>query len=208
KENIKKEAPLDSNYFKINISNFYEIIKKTLLRELYEETGIKINDRDFEKRIEFLGIIDEEISSVGKVHLGFVYLYKLSKDESIKPVDNEIDYYQFLKVEQIYDIWNEFEKWSILAFSLLNITKTIIYISDKNLIDHKKINFFDIYGFTEFLELIIEENNTDYFESFLNFINFEKQSKKFWYYLEEEEKFYKFKTLAKKCGLIQIKNES
>ncbi|MFN3412355.1 MAG: hypothetical protein ACK4YF_09375, partial [Exilispira sp.] len=51
KENIKKEAPLDSNYFKINISNFYEIIKKTLLRELYEETGIEINDRDFEKRI-------------------------------------------------------------------------------------------------------------------------------------------------------------
>lgn len=208
KENLMKEAPCDSKCFKINLSNFYEIIKKTLIRELYEETGIKINDRDFEKKIEFMGIIDEEISSVGKVHVGFVYLYKLSKDEIIKPVDEEIDYYQFLRIDEIYDIWNAFEKWSILAFSLLNITKTIIYISDKKLTDHKKINFFDKYGFTEFVELIIEKNNTDYFESFLNFILFEKQSKKFWYYLEEEDKFYKFKTLAEKSGLIRIKNES
>lgn len=198
---------LDEKRFKLSINDFYEIIKITLIREIYEETGIIIDKNGFEERCEFLGIINEDISDVGKVHLGFVYLYKLFDDKKLSPVEEEIEFFEFNDIEKLYNIWESLERWSILALSLLNINKTLIYISNKNLTTEKKIKFFDIFGFSEFIEYIYNKNDEDNFKVFLSFIHSTEKGKMIYYFLENEGEYINYKTLLDENGFIQIKDK-
>jgi predicted NUDIX family phosphoesterase len=202
---------LEKEIFKLSINNFYEVIKITLMREIYEETGIKIDKNGFEKRLKFLGIINEEISDVGKVHIGFVYLYKLLDNEKVSPVEDEIDFFEFYEIGKLYDLWDKLERWSILALSLLNIDKTLIYISDKNLIIEKKVKFFENFGFTEFIEYIVEDiherNDEENLKIFLSFISSTQKKKKLYYYLENESHFTNYIALLNENGLTQVKDK-
>lgn len=199
-----EDSTLEKDKFNLDIDDFFEIIKLTLLRELYEEVGIKIDKNDFDKKLKFLGIINEEISSVGKVHLGFVYLYEILNNEKITLIDKEIDFFEFYDPIKIQKIWDSLEKWSILALSLLNINKTLLYISDKNLNLEKKANFFNNHSFTEFIEFIDQYDDIVNFKIFLDFIISSKNDKKLYFYVDNEEKFSKINSILHENGLIKI----
>lgn len=191
--------------FKLDSKSFFHIVKIALIREIYEETGIKLNLSENEKSLEFLGFINEDISSVGKVHLGIVFLYNLDQDANmINPIDKEIDYFRFIKEKELIDIWDSLERWSLLALSLIDIDKTMIYISNKNMNAKKKSEFFNNFGFTEFVEYLSEIEVIENFKSFLEFLLSLKKEKKIYFYIDENTKFPKIKDLCIANNLIEI----
>jgi len=85
-----------------------------LKRELYEETGIPFEQ--FQSR--FCGIINEEISKVGKTHLGFVYCLKASSTRLNYQFCNELALNGFETIDSFLKEY-EHEHWSGLALQLI-----------------------------------------------------------------------------------------
>lgn len=193
--------------FKLDLNLFSKLIMVTLLREIYEETGISLDEKSIDKNIEFIGIINEDISPVGKVHIGFVYLFRLDKNQKIKPVDDEISYFEFITQKDIFSFWDTLEKWSILALSLLGIDKTLIYINDKRLTKSKKSYFFNNFGFTQFVEYITKNEDVENFKLFLDVVLKKDENKKYFYFIENEEKFCEFENICHSFDLSKIKTK-
>jgi predicted NUDIX family phosphoesterase len=87
-----------------------ETIKKAALRELKEEFSDKVN-----YELIFKGIINEEITDVGKNHLGFVFKTLAKKNEYID--SKEIGNIEWVNIHNIN--LSEFELWSQMAFELI-----------------------------------------------------------------------------------------
>ncbi|GEM_PF-76627 len=211
KEDIENEIELrdlldkrNNNFFKLDHKKFFQILNIVIKREIYEEIGIILDEKKIEN-LQFLGIINEDISSVGKVHLGFVFIYKYDNNiEKIKPIDDEIDYFEFASINEIYDKWESFEKWSILALSLIDITKTLIYISFNKLNTIKKINFFKDHQITEFIEFITKDDDSDKFKVFIEFF-LSLERKRIYFFIEKDD-YPKIKDLCNKFNLTQLKD--
>lgn len=87
-----------------------ETIKKAAIRELNEEFSDKVK-----YNLTFKGIINEEITKVGKVHLGLVFKTNVNRCDYIK--SNEIGKIEWVTLEIAKS--PEFELWSQMAAELL-----------------------------------------------------------------------------------------
>lgn len=87
-----------------------ETIKKAAIRELNEEFSNKVN-----YELIFKGIINEEITDVGKNHLGFVFKTRVKKNEYIP--SKEIGNIDWINLHNIN--LAEFELWSQMAIKLI-----------------------------------------------------------------------------------------
>lgn len=90
-----------------------QIAANCLMREFSEETGLYLESRP----VEFLGLINEEETSVGKVHLGLVYRIMAQNPEEIRPSE-ELANFQWTTVEEVKKL--PLEHWSRLAMLLLD----------------------------------------------------------------------------------------
>lgn len=119
------------NWFNLNMEVLQKIIYHCAIREIYEETGIIVKENNngsmtetfdkTHKNLEFIGLINEDESSVGNVHLGLVYIYKIGdlKKTKIEPKDNEIKKHIFCKSSNILERFTNLELWSKLALELI-----------------------------------------------------------------------------------------
>ncbi|PID26396.1 MAG: hypothetical protein CR982_10555 [Candidatus Cloacimonadota bacterium] len=96
-------------------------IESCIMRELYEESCGQI---PFDKsKLSFLGIINEEITKVGKVHLGAVYLLNTEVDKlDFDSEEDELSKHCWLSKEDILNS-KKLEMWSEMALNLLESNK-------------------------------------------------------------------------------------
>lgn len=80
-------------------------------RELNEELSLTLLHD-----LKFLGIINEELTKVGRTHLGFVFLYELFDDDTIVKSD-EIKDLKF--IDNKFSNQYQLELWSTLVIKLL-----------------------------------------------------------------------------------------
>ncbi len=96
-----------------DIDNEFNIktLKKAAIRELNEEFSDKIN-----YKLIFKGVINEEITEVGKNHLGFVFHTVLEKNDYIKSIEiGNIEW-----ISKTNQIDSKFELWSQMALELIS----------------------------------------------------------------------------------------
>lgn len=92
-------------------SNLVKILYTSLKRELEEEINISVTND-----CTLLGIIFEDETEVGKVHLGVVFYYEIEDKQSVT-LSDEI---QSLEWQYLNDTHNQnLETWSFLAINLL-----------------------------------------------------------------------------------------
>lgn len=93
----------------MNESEIMEIARKGARRELHEElTGVHATE------CSFLGVINEEITKVGRVHTGFVYYVRLQKPA--RP-GKELHDLEWLPKDEI--LRKRTELWTSLALGLI-----------------------------------------------------------------------------------------
>ncbi len=89
------------------------LVEAGLFREILEETGISGRNQ----HPEFLGVINEETTEVGKVHFGLVYSAEIENPEVFNPSD-ELSSFQWIKMPAARNL--KMEHWSGLAMDLLS----------------------------------------------------------------------------------------
>lgn len=89
-----------------------EILKTGLNREIQEETGLVPTSMS----PEFMGIINEEVTSAGRVHLGLLYRLVVSDNKMLRP-SKELSQFQFVPVSRIKDF--KLEHWSEFSLELI-----------------------------------------------------------------------------------------
>lgn len=82
-------------------------------RELQEELIIQTP-----YRLQCVGLINDDLTEVGRVHLGLVYLAEVDQP-AIRPRENQICQSGFFSVGQLFQNFQEFETWSQLCLEAL-----------------------------------------------------------------------------------------
>jgi len=95
--------------------SFENILKNGMQRELDEELARRVSGDP----IEFIGIISEDITPVGSVHMGAVYLIRTQDPEGYLPGD-ELHSFTWHATQKLSQL--NLELWSELALELLNIS--------------------------------------------------------------------------------------
>jgi predicted NUDIX family phosphoesterase len=83
-----------------------EAYEMALRRELEEE--VEIASRGTSRRV---GLINDDSTPVGQVHLGVVHVYELERP-AIRPRENDLAEPGFIAAERLRDDWDAFETWS------------------------------------------------------------------------------------------------
>jgi predicted NUDIX family phosphoesterase len=100
-----------------NMNNFNELLMENLERELKEELNITYIERE----IEIVGLINNELDDVGKVHLGILAIIDL--DEEATVTVNEVDQLKGYWVTASYLLekkqFDRLEAWSQICVPLL-----------------------------------------------------------------------------------------
>ena len=104
---------INSNDCRSGDDSLSAIIKNGLERETSEEFRSLPKDTD----TVFHGVINEERTAVGHVHLGLVYRMHVWKREEIEPGD-ELDFFRWFPTEKIFQ--RPLELWSRLAMNLVD----------------------------------------------------------------------------------------
>ena len=95
--------------------SFENILKTGMQRELDEE----LTQRVLNDPIEFIGIISEDITPVGSVHMGAVFLIRTQDPKGYLPGD-ELHSFTWHATQKLSQL--NLELWSELALELLNIS--------------------------------------------------------------------------------------
>lgn len=82
-------------------------------RELEEEIRIETEYQD-----RRLGLINDDLTEVGKVHLGVVHLFEL-KEPNVKPNELDIAECGFATLRELLSQREEFETWSQICLEML-----------------------------------------------------------------------------------------
>lgn len=89
------------------------LYRRGLERELAEEVNLGAEYRE-----QLVGLINDDETPVGKVHLGVVHLFDL-EEPSVTSAEAELAEGQFLPVEQILAEIDSYESWSQIAVRAL-----------------------------------------------------------------------------------------
>lgn len=84
----------------------FEAYAMALQRELAEEVAIESPGQ-----LRLIGLINDDSTAVGSVHLGVVHLYDLDTP-SLSPLENDLADAAFIPIEELLDDWDAFETWS------------------------------------------------------------------------------------------------
>jgi len=90
-----------------------EAYESALWRELGEEVEIASPGR-----MRLVGLINDDATAVGQVHLGVVHLYELERPE-VAPREEGLAAAEFLAIPTIWTIRQEFETWSQICIESL-----------------------------------------------------------------------------------------
>lgn len=93
--------------------SFENILKNGMQRELDEELARRVSGDP----IEFIGIISEDITPVGSVHMGAVFLIRTQAPEGYLPGD-ELHSFTWHATQKLSQL--DLELWSELALELVN----------------------------------------------------------------------------------------
>jgi predicted NUDIX family phosphoesterase len=93
------------------------LVDQGLFREIEEEIG----KPDQEAMPEFAGIINEEQTSVGSVHLGLVYRMTIKNPDKLTP-SGELSRFHWIKIRDVMIL--NLELWSRLALNLMENFRT------------------------------------------------------------------------------------
>lgn len=93
--------------------NLQSLIYNGLSRELLEETGLTYHL----SKVTFHGIINEEQTQAGRVHLGIVFSFLIENHNHLK-VSSELHNYQFCGISEFLN-HKKYEYWSGLALNLI-----------------------------------------------------------------------------------------
>lgn len=92
----------------------YSLIQ-TIYNSIYRELSEEFLDFNFyETGLDFLGVINEELTDVGHTHIGFVYLLNTAKQFA---PGKELENLEWLDIADIYE--KDLELWSKLALELM-----------------------------------------------------------------------------------------
>jgi predicted NUDIX family phosphoesterase len=92
-------------------SSTLDAYELALRRELDEEVEVHS-----EGRIVRLGLINDDSTPVGSVHLGVVHVYELHRP-SVKPREEGLADPEFIEVSELRRYWDEFETWSQICIA-------------------------------------------------------------------------------------------
>lgn len=88
------------------------IIHEALYRELFEELDI---DENQISEVTFFGFINDDLSKVGRVHLGLFFEIKVDVD-SISIREKQKMHGQFYELSSLNDFYEKMETWSQIVF--------------------------------------------------------------------------------------------
>jgi predicted NUDIX family phosphoesterase len=92
-------------------SSTLDAYELALRRELDEEVEV-----GGEGRIVRLGLINDDSTPVGSVHLGVVHLYELDRP-SVRPREEGLADPEFVEAPELRRYWDEFETWSQICIA-------------------------------------------------------------------------------------------
>jgi len=97
--------------------NFQEVLMINLNRELEEELNIQSSTRN----LEFIGLINDDLNEVGKVHLGILAILELSDDAvvTVQEVEQLKGYWLTIEELKQSDTYDRLESWSQIAVDIL-----------------------------------------------------------------------------------------
>ena len=90
-----------------------EAYESALWRELGEEVDVGSPGR-----MRLVGLINDDATAVGQVHLGVVHLYELERP-AVAPREEGLAAAEFLSIPAIWTIRQEFETWSQICIESL-----------------------------------------------------------------------------------------
>jgi predicted NUDIX family phosphoesterase len=89
------------------------VYREGMLRELSEEIAIAASYRE-----ECVGLINDDLTAVGRVHLGVVHLLDLDQP-AVEPREADLLAAGFLPADRLLDEIDQFETWSQIALRAL-----------------------------------------------------------------------------------------
>ena len=97
--------------------NFQEVLMINLNRELEEELNIQSSARN----LQFIGLINDDLNEVGKVHLGILAILELSDDATVavREVEQLKGYWLAIDGLKQSSIYDRLEPWSQIAVNIL-----------------------------------------------------------------------------------------
>jgi predicted NUDIX family phosphoesterase len=84
----------------------FEAYEMAMRRELDEEVAV-----DSPGKMRLVGLINDDSTPVGSVHLGVVHLLDLEKP-AVRPREEGLAETEFIRVADLHRSWDEFETWS------------------------------------------------------------------------------------------------
>jgi len=102
----------------VQMDDFHGQMFENLHRELDEELIIKTNTQ----RITFTGLINDDLNSVGKVHIGILALVELSKNATVDVRETEQLEGEWINIKDLKkpEIYDKLESWSQFVADILN----------------------------------------------------------------------------------------
>lgn len=97
--------------------NFQEVLMINLNRELEEELNIQSSARN----LQFIGLINDDLNEVGKVHLGILAILELSDDAivNVREVEQLKGYWLTIEELKQSNTYDRLESWSQIAVDIL-----------------------------------------------------------------------------------------
>ena len=91
----------------------FEAYEIALMRELREEVAIESPGS-----LRLVGLINDDSTPVGSVHLGAVHIYDLDRP-AVRPLESDLVETSFVALEQLREDWDAFESWSQICMESL-----------------------------------------------------------------------------------------
>jgi predicted NUDIX family phosphoesterase len=89
----------------------FEAYEMAMKRELDEE--VEVNSPG---RMQLVGLINDDSTPVGSVHLGVVHLFELDRP-LVTPREEGLAESEFVRIADLSQSWDEFETWSQICIS-------------------------------------------------------------------------------------------
>lgn len=112
-------------------AEFKSLVQLEAAREIKEEVGIVVDPT----KLQFLGLLYEETSDVGKVHLGIVLLYKLTQDELVTQERGHIEDSKWLSFDDLIkpENYERLEIWSrtLVDYRAHSFVSSVLELGEK-----------------------------------------------------------------------------